>query len=754
MKVLFNLLLLFPVLLCAQNKPGSELRIKKAQGTITLDGILDEADWQSADVAKDWYFNYPVDTAEATFKTEARITFDDQFLYVSYIAQDDDTPDLIYSLRRDFDYELNDNIGMVIGPYNDHLNGFFFTLTPKGVQMDGTVVGGGAGGDGFSTFWDNKWYSKVVRYDDKWIAEIAIPFKSIRYKDGLKEWDIVFDRSDKKRNFKTSWIQTPIQFTTGTFAYGGKLIWEDPVPPAHTNISIIPYIAGSTSKDNEVAPSNWQNDFQVGFDAKIGVTPSLNLDLTINPDFSQVEVDQQVINLTRFEYRFPERRNFFLENSDLFSRAGLSEVRPFFSRRVGLVRDSSGLFRKIPIIYGARLSGSITEDWRVSVMNMQTKEELSIGLPAQNYTVATVQRNFWSQSNFAITFVDKESLNVDDADSSKYYQGSIFKEMMRNGNTVLEKNTYNRVLDADLEFLSKDNRFHSSSYIAHSFDAFNTSKKTSAGTYFEYKVRRFYASFRNVYIGENFNAEAGFVPSTGIYPGQIVYRTKFQYTSYPKNSSIVRMGPVAMFDHIYIPGGTLADKNYSVGYTMDFTNTMKLELTYNYIFQRMTNAFNPIDSEKYPSFLPGEVYDWNTVTATFQSNTRQILNFNLQSTYGGFYNGTNFNVNGQINARYQPYGNISLRFDYNDINLADGYGAEKLFLIGPRLDLTLTDKIFITTYVQYNNVLDNMNLNARFQWRYKPASDFFIVYTENYLPQNLTSKNKALVFKLTYWFNL
>lgn len=754
MKVFFTLLLLVPVLVFAQNKPGSELRIKKAQGTITLDGILDEDDWQIADVAKDWYFNYPVDTAEATFKTEARVTFDDQFLYVSYIAEDDDTPDLIYSLRRDFDYELNDNVGMVIGPYNDHLNGFFFTLTPKGVQMDGTIVGGGAGGDGFSTFWDNKWYSKVVRYDDKWIAEIAIPFKSIRYKDGLKEWDIVFDRSDKKRNFKTSWIHTPIQFNTGTFAYGGKLIWEDPVPPAHTNISIIPYIAGSTSKDNEATPSNWQNDFQAGFDAKVGVTPSLNLDLTFNPDFSQVEVDQQVINLTRFEYRFPERRNFFLENSDLFSRAGLSEVRPFFSRRVGLVRDSSGLFRKIPIIYGARLSGSITEAWRVSVMNMQTKEQLSIGLPAQNYTVATVQRNFWSQSNFAITFVDKESLGVGDADSTRYYQGSIFKEVMRNGNTTLIKNTYNRVLDADLEFLSKDNRFHSSSYIAHSFDAFNTNKKTSAGTYFEYKVRRFYASFRNVYIGENFNAEAGFVPSTGIYPGQIVYRTKFQYTSYPKNSAIVRLGPVATFDHIYIPGGTLTDKNYSLGYTMDFTNTMKLELTYNYTFQRMTNSFNPIDSEKYPSFLPGEVYDWNTITATFQSNTRQILNFNLQSTYGGFYNGTNFNVNGQINARYQPFGNISMRFDYNDINLAEGYGSEKLFLIGPRLDLTLTDKVFITTYVQYNNVLDNVNLNARFQWRYKPASDFFIVYTENYLPQNLTSKNKALVFKLTYWFNL
>ena len=135
-------------------------------------------------------------------------------------------------------------------------------------------------------------------------------------------------------------------------------------------------------------------------------------------------------------------------------------------------------------------------------------------------------------------------------------------------------------------------------------------------------------------------------------------------------------------------------------------------------------------------------------------HTRKLFNFNLSSTYGGFYNGRNFNLSGQVNMRYQPYGSVSLIFDYNDVKLPENYGEEKLFLIGPRLDLTLTDAIFLTTYFQYNSLLDNVNLNARFQWRYSPASDFFIVYTENYLPMDFSSKNRALIFKLTYWLNV
>ncbi|MEZ4849126.1 MAG: DUF5916 domain-containing protein [Bacteroidia bacterium] len=749
-----TLLLSFPILLFAQNQPGTELHIKKAKGEITIDGVLDEADWQNAQPADNWYLNYPVDTAKPEFSTIFKMTFSDEFLYIAAVCNDDETPDVINSLRRDFNYPLNDNIGVVIGPYNDRLNGFFFTITPRGVQMEGTASNGGTSEGAWNTNWDNKWYSKVVRHPDKWIVEMAIPFKSFRYKSDISEWNIAFDRQDLKRNQKSSWIQTPIQFNTGAFAFSGQLVWDDPIPPARTNISLIPYVSGGISATPIIPDSEPASNLNAGFDAKVSLTPSINLDLTVNPDFSQVEVDRQVINLTRFEVQFPERRQFFLENSDLLDQIGFPSSRPFFSRRIGLARDTTGLFRRIPILYGARLSGSFNEKWRVSMLNMQTQKDLSIGLPGQNYTVATVQRNFWEQSSIAISLVNKESLGVSDADTAIYFHESIFREIQTGGQKRLVKNTYNRVLAADLEMLSKNNKWYHSSYIGKSIDKMYDSGTLSASTFFRYSNRNWDAFLGGNYIGDNFNAEAGFVPSVNVYPGYFSYFTNLNYKFYPKADAIVFMGPTSGINLGHIPDGTITDKSYSLGYRFNFLNTSSLNLSYNYVFQKLTLPFNPTFQPQFTLFETGEEFEWSAVSASFQSNTRKLFNVNLSSTYGGFYNGRNFNLSGQFNFRYQPYGNISLIFDYNDLKLPDNYGETKLFLIGPRLDLTLTDAIFLTTYFQYNSLLDNVNLNARFQWRYSPASDFFIVYTENYFPGDFASKNRALVFKLTYWLNV
>jgi hypothetical protein len=214
------------------------------------------------------------------------------------------------------------------------------------------------------------------------------------------------------------------------------------------------------------------------------------------------------------------------------------------------------------------------------------------------------------------------------------------------------------------------------------------------------------------------------------------------------------MGPFLSFDHTYIPGGTNTDRSYGLGYQFEFNNASSLEVSYNYVYQRLTNSFNLLDPDEFTGFMEGEEYNWNAASIEYRSNPRKRFFYQISSSYGGFYNGENFNLSGELAYRYQPYGNIALRFDFNDLRLPENYGQEQLFLFGPRIDLTFTDEIFLTTYVQYNNVLNNINLNARFQWRYQPASDLFIVYTENYLPENFGSKNRALVLKLTYWLNL
>jgi len=742
--------MLFSLIGKAQNAPGTQLVIKKATGPIVLDGVLDEPDWQSAQVADNWYTNFPVDTVPAEFQTQARVCFNDQFLYVSFYCEDDTTPDLINSLRRDFEYDLNDNVAIVFSPYNDRLNGFFFVVTPAGVQMEGVVSGGGSG-DGFNTFWDNKWYSKVVRHPDHWIVEMAIPFKSFRYKSGLKEWNVAFDRADRKHNQKTSWIATPIQFNSASFAYSGQMVWEEPAPPAGANISLIPYIAGGGAVDRQVANPQLQTVFNAGFDAKIGITPSLNLDITVNPDFSQVEVDNQVINLTRFEIQLPERRQFFLENSDLLDNAGFPSARPFFSRRVGLVQDSNGLFQQVPILYGARLSGSLSPKWRINVLNMQTQQSEQYGLPAQNFTAAAVQRNFGAQSSLTFTGVNKHSLGVTEADTVRFFHESIFRP---NDNGITQLNRSSRSITADLELLSKDNRWYHSSFISRSFVNYSEATPWAGSAFTRFQNRNWEIFGGGNYIGEGYFAEAGFVPSQRVYPGQINAFGNISYNFYPPTPGLIRMGPELNLRQTYIPDGTLTDMDYSLNYGFDFSNTSNFYLSYNYVFQRLTFTFNPIDSDLYTSFQEGEDYDWSVFTVGYSSDRRKLFNFDLEANYGGFYNGTNLNLNGRLTYRYQPYGNVSLQFDYNNVELAEGYGADQLFLIGPRIDLTFTDALFLTTFVQYNSRLDNVLLNARFQWRYQPASDFFIVYTENYLAPNFESKNRALVFKLVYWLNL
>ena len=737
-----------------KNVPGTELGIRKAIGPILLDGKLDEADWQTASVATHFFVNYPVDTTLARFQTEARMTFDDQALYVSYVCYDDQTPNVVQSLRRDFEFGSNDNISMTLGPYNDGINGFFFAISPEGVQLEGTVAAGGQEGGAYNSSWDNKWYSKVVKEEDRWVAEIRVPFKSFRYKNGADTWNVTFVRKDLKRNETSSWIATPIQFIPSSFAYSGKLKWEVPPPHQSINISLIPYVAGGLSGDKTTTPEKKDTDLQAGFDAKIGITPSLNLDLTVNPDFSQVEVDRQVINLTRFEFQFPERRQFFLENSDLVDRVGWPSARPFFSRRVGLARDTSGVIQKVPIEYGARLSGSLSSKWRVSMLNMKTKEKLSMGLPEQLYTVAAVQRNFWKQSNIQFTFVDKQSLGNNLGDSSKYFHPDLWEEKTDPSGTTKVLNTYNRTGTIDLDLLSADNAWYASAYYSRSFDAFATDDNQTGGVFTQYNSRNWQFFVMQTLLQKNYNAEPGFVPSRGVYPGINSTATSLTRTFYPKSKTLIKISPNADFNLSSIPGGVITDKFGGVGVTLAFMNTANFVVRYNYVYQELTNSFNPIDGDKYTNFLLGEKYTWNSVLVNFQSDQRKVFRYSLGTSPGQFYNGTNLYLYGELNYRYQPFGSVSVRFDYYDVKLPDNYGNSQLFVVSPRFDLTFTDKIFLTTFIQYNTLLDNINLNARLQWRYKPASDFFLVFTENYLPATFAGKNYSLVFKFTYWLNI
>lgn len=732
-----------------KNKPGVEFPVKKANDKITIDGELLEESWKQAERGQNFWVTKPIDSIAPTNPTYFYITFDENFLYIGFECMDDGGAPIVQSLRRDFDYGPNDNVGIYLNTYNDFTNGFYFNITPYGVQREGTVANAGISDGDYSSFWDNKWYSAVKRYEDKWVAEMAIPLKSIRYNIG--DWNFNVLRNDVERNQVSCWIATPVQYMPASFQNSGKLVWQEPLPKPGTNISLIPYVTSGIDSD----PSGTNYTGNIGFDAKVALTPSLNLDLTVNPDFSNVEVDRQVINLTRFEVNFPERRQFFLENTDLFSTPGFVETRPFFSRRIGIAEDSVGNLAKVPILYGARVSGKLGPGWRVGVMNLQTQEEKKLGLPDQNYTVAVVQRQIFERSNFDLVFINKQSLGLEKYDSNRFYHSSVLKETyLSNGDTTRELNVYNRVIGGDFNLFTKSNRWNSDVYYFKSLDDFNDGENYAYGAFLGYFSRNLTVYAGHESLGKNYNAETGYVPQMQVYPGYSNGFLRVENPLYPKSERIVNIRPGYGYSFTMTPDGKVTDQTLSAEVGLSFYNTAGFGISYANIFQVLPTGFNPIFPKGDSTFIAGQEYNWQEFVIGYNSDTRKLVTWDAGILYGGFYSGERLNVNGTIGYRFQPFGSISVAFDYNDIRLGALYGEARFLLLSPRFDFTFTDKLFLTTFVQYNNRFDNVNLNARFQWRFKPASDFFVVYTENYLPEPFKSKNRALVLKLTYWFNL
>jgi len=504
--------------------------------------------------------------------------------------------------------------------------------------------------------------------------------------------------------------------TCSSPAFAGTLQWDKPPPAAGTNVSIIPFLTARALKNHETG-GNMEYDYDGGLDAKIGVTSSLNLDLTVNPDFSQVEVDEQVTNLSRFELFFPEKRQFFLENSDLFANFGHREARPFFSRRIGL---------ESPIVAGARLSGKVSKDWRIGLMDMVTDRVDSTSFPAQNYLVAAVQRQVFDRSNLAFIYVDRSALDIHPEDSLN--------------------NEWNRVAGVDFNLFTSDNLWQGKAFLHGSMtpDKQDISHALEIG----YQGQNFQVEWEHQYVGEDFVADVGFVPR----PGFTRLNPDIGYKWYPESSVVNRHGPLMRNQFFFTHGWGFTDYKLTLQYELLLLNTVGYSLEYEENYVKLTQPFDPTNSGK-DTLAVGSEYNFRTIGATITSDKRKLFTYNLAGSYGGFFNADRINLKTSIGYRFQPFGSISLDMDYNRLTFDEESNNSRFILIGPKLDITFTDKVFLTTWIQYNEQIDNVNINSRFQWRYAPVSDLFIVYTDNYF-SDFREKNRALVIKLNYWLNL
>ena len=571
--------------------------------------------------------------------------------------------------------------------------------------------------------WDNKWISAVENYDDKWIFEAAIPFKTIRYKKGIKEWGVNFSRLDITAAEKSAWAPVPRQFPTASLAYTGELTWDQPPPPTGLNFSLIPYALGGVSKNYD-AKTEPVYKKEIGADAKIALTSSLNLDLTVNPDYSQVEVDKQVTNLDRYELFFPEKRQFFLENNDLFGNFGFANIRPFFSRRIGL---------SVPISFGARLSGNIDKNWRIGVMDMQTKSQDSIGLPAQNFSVVAVQRKIFARSNIRLLFVNKQSLNYEPGKDSTKEQYSL----------------YNRNIGAEYNLASSNNLWTGKVMFLKSFSPGVSDNTFTHAANLQYNNRHWLLLWQHQYVGKNYTAEVGYVPRTNY----INLNPTAAYLFFPKRGIVLSHGPKYVGTFYYNTSFKKTDYENILLYIFNLRDQSIFDVWVGNDWVQLQQPFDPTNSNK-DSLAAGTVHRWKAFGVEFFSKPQKLFTYNISTRFGGYYaEGNRYNVNVDLGYRIQPYAGITLSTAYNDIQLPQPWGRTIFWLIGPRIDVTFTNKLFLTTFIQYNDQQKNINLNARLQWRYRPASDLFLVYTDNYYSYPLFVRNRAFVLKFTYWWN-
>lgn len=713
------ILLFFNTILFSQtkgiNRDKYRINISHSKSIINIDGILDEPVWATADKANHFQRVQPTDTGFAIAQTEVKVTYDESNLYVGIICYDP-TPGKrpVESLRRDFSFIKNDNFIVFIDTYNDQTNGFAFGISAAGAQWDGVQANGGV----VNLDWDIKWRSETKNYDDRWVAEFAIPFRSMRYHGGAMEWGINFSRLDLKTNEKSSWAPMPRQFATATLAFTGSLVWDKPLPSSGTRFSLIPYVSARTTQNKEAGES-FKPKATAGIDAKVILSTSMNLDLTVNPDYSQVEVDRQQTNLDRFELFFPEKRQFYLENSDLFANMGSDNLRPFFSRRIGL---------NSPVQAGARLSGKIGDNWRIGLMDLQTGQKDNI--PSGNFTVAALQRKVFRRSNISAFFVNKQLLNTQNDTSFTGYK-------------------YNRVAGVEFNLASANNRWTGKTFYHQSFYPGAKANAAAMAANLMFSTQFLTATLNQSWVGADYLAEVGYIRRKGYYEINPVFQFKF----FPSESKIVSHGPAIKFD-MFLDRNliTATDRETQLLYQVEWINKSTLVVDVKDTYVVLMAPFDPTNQNGIP--LPAdEVFNWKEAGASFVSDIRKPFNYLLSSRYGGYYNGTRFTVNGELYYRVQPYGSLAIVSSYNKISLPLPYKSAEFILIGPRLDFTFTNKLFFTSFVQYNTQIKNINMNLRFQWRFAPVSDLFIVYTENSFPGDYRIKNRGLVVKLSYWFN-
>jgi len=705
--------------------------VKKIAETIVADGELNEASWQTAESANKFWQYFPVDSIQAKEQSEIKMLYDDKNLYVGIKVYTAGKNYAIQTLKRDFRAGNSDNITLLFDTFNDGNNAFLFGSNPYGVRREGLVSGGGLNLRGFTISWDVKWQGESKIYDGYYITEWIIPMAAFKFREGETKWSLNSYRFDTQSNETSTWMQIPQNQNVFGLTFMGDMIFQEPLGKSKTPLAIIPYATSSAQKDYELDESD--SDLSYGGDMKIAIGNSLNLDITGNPDFSQVEVDDQITNLTRFEVSLPEKRQFFIDNSDLFSSfGGGRDANPFFSRRIGIAEDTAGNIIENRILAGGRLSGKLNKDLRLGFFNIVTDEDEENEIAGNNNTMLAFQQQVFARSNIGLFFINRQSL--------------------RDYDFQADEDQYNRVLGVDYNLISQDNLWSGKAYLHKAFAPEIGNANLSGGMRVGINTRNYRAFTDWVYLGEDFRSDLGFIRRTNILKSA----SNIERIYWPKDRKI--QNHTFQFFPIFYwsPENNLQNTDYNLmtSWEARFQDQSQIEIQVSNEYTYLFDEFDPTGSDNGIPIPGDQGYYYNSVEAGYQSNRRRLFSFDVGTSYGGFYNGERLSVDGGISMRFQPKMFFSIRFNYDKINLPDPHPSADIWLISPKFDITFSRTLFWSTLVQYSNQRDNLGINSRLQWRFAPLSDLYVVYNDNYFVNSFAPKVRSINLKLTYWLNI
>ena len=692
------------------------VRAVRIQGEIKVDGVLDEPEWELAEPAVDFIQQKPILGTPATEPTEVRLLYDDRNLYVGVYCFDSRgrAGITVNDITKDFYTLDSDGFQIVLDTYDDDRNSFLFATNPAAGRFDMQI---GADGDAGNTSWDGVWFVETLISDEGWQAEMAIPFKTLRFRQGDSMiWGVNFERRVRSKFEDSHWAPLPPPFRMGRVSLAGTLEGLEQVQQGR-NLYIKPYLSTPVTR-REGDDVDFQPD--AGGDVKIGVSSQLTLDLTVNTDFSQVEADEQQINLTRFNLFFPEKREFFLENAGIFE-VGRKITRrprplqnhppdliPFFSRRIGISEEGE----LVSILGGARFTGR-AGPYTMGFLTMWSDDIDET--PTTNFSVVRFRRDVLRKSDVGGLFINKQ--DTEGRANRTYGVDSNF--------------TFFDHLDITSYFLKTNTPEHREDDHAATFEA------AWRDDLFDFKAG-------HLVVAENFNPEVGFVLRKGIRKT----RGDFSLTPRPEKKIpwIREFRPTIAGDYITDMDGNLATRRLEGRFSVTFGDSSFVSVAREARFERLDEPFEFRDDLT----IPVGDYNFSEYSLFYQTDPSRMFSGMTTLSTGEFFNGDRDSYG--LGIVFRPTFRLAAQVNWtrNDIQLPSGdFDTD---LATTKVDYAFSNRMFLNALIQYNSDLREINSNIRFRFVYKPLSDLFVVYNER---RSSTGEiiERALIGKLTYMFS-